>query len=198
MNRIEIKNEAKKRVKDNKWILWKPILVIFAISFIVGFAMESAGIEEDSYLNIFATIFVLPLSVGLIKYYLDFYRNKKLDWREMFKFYNKIIPMLVIYILVLSMITIGMVLLIVPGIILSMMFAMVFYLLADGEEEIIETIKKSCDMMKGHKMDFFVLNLSFIGWMILSCLTFGILFIWVIPYIQMSQIIFYEKLKHKK
>ena len=37
-------------------------------------------------------------------------------------------------------------------------------------------------MMMGHKMDYFVLTLSFIGWHILAIFTLGLLEIWIIPY----------------
>ena len=50
-------------------------------------------------------------------------------------------------------------------------------------------------MMKGHKFDLFYLYLSFIGWFILSILTCGVGFIWLIPYVQMSVAAFYEDLK---
>ena len=36
--------------------------------------------------------------------------------------------------------------------------------------------------MNGHKMDFFVLQLSFIGWHILAVFTLGLLEIWIVPY----------------
>lgn len=37
-------------------------------------------------------------------------------------------------------------------------------------------------MMNGHKMDYFKLELSFIGWHLLAVLTLGILEIWIAPY----------------
>ena len=49
--------------------------------------------------------------------------------------------------------------------------------------------------MYGHKTDLFVLGLSFIGWYILSILTCGILFIWVIPYVQTATVKFLYDIK---
>ena len=46
--------------------------------------------------------------------------------------------------------------------------------------------------MKGKKGDYFVLMLSFIGWAILACFTFGIGMLWLYPYIQVSLVSFYE------
>ena len=54
-----------------------------------------------------------------------------------------------------------------------------------------EAITKSREMMKGYKFKLFSLYLSFIGWMFLSLLTFGILFLWLYPYIETSISQFY-------
>ena len=50
-------------------------------------------------------------------------------------------------------------------------------------------------MMDGHKMDLFLLILSFIGWFLLSILTLGIGLLWLIPYMYTSIAHFYEQLK---
>jgi uncharacterized membrane protein len=57
----------------------------------------------------------------------------------------------------------------------------------------MDVIKKSWNMMNGHKADFFELILSFIGWFLL-CL-FIIPMIYVIPYFILTVAIFYEELK---
>jgi uncharacterized membrane protein len=49
--------------------------------------------------------------------------------------------------------------------------------------------------MKGHKCDFFIFQLSFIGWYLLVGLTFGIMSIYVIPYVQIATANFYQALK---
>ena len=53
-------------------------------------------------------------------------------------------------------------------------------------------------MMQGHKMRYFELMLSFIGWYLLSILTFGIGLIFLAPYIQMTFVCFYEDIKIKQ
>lgn len=58
----------------------------------------------------------------------------------------------------------------------------------------IEAMGLSIKMMKGNKWKFFVIELSFIGWAILSALTFGIGFLWLIPYISLTQANFYRDL----
>lgn len=73
---------------------------------------------------------------------------------------------------------------------------MVPYILRDHPElSITETLWTSRMMMKGHKWEFFVLELSFIGWALLCILTLGIGYLWLIPYMQMTIAKFYEKIR---
>ena len=87
-------------------------------------------------------------------------------------------------------------LLIVPGIVKSLSYAMTPFILKDNPKASYDkAIIYSMRLMQGHKMDLFVLYLSFIGWFILSCLTLGIGFVFLVPYCQMSLARFYEEVK---
>lgn len=61
-----------------------------------------------------------------------------------------------------------------------------------------ECCKKSMEKMKGNRGNYFTLTLSFIGWALLSILTLGIGFFWLIPYINVSYVCFYEEVMGKK
>lgn len=90
----------------------------------------------------------------------------------------------------------GLILLVIPGIILGFAYAMVPYILHDHPElSATETLQMSRMMMKGHKWEFFLLELSFIGWAILCFFTLFIGYLWLAPYIQMTITKFYEKLR---
>ena len=65
----------------------------------------------------------------------------------------------------------------------------------DENTKPMEVLDKSKSMMEGHKWEYFVFNLSFIGWFLLIPITLGIVLIWLIPYIQTANIMYYEKLK---
>lgn len=60
-----------------------------------------------------------------------------------------------------------------------------------------ESVEKSQSLMKCNKGNYFVLTLSFIGWAILACIPLGIGYFWLLPYIQVSTICFYEYLAGK-
>lgn len=89
-------------------------------------------------------------------------------------------------------------LLVIPGIIKSFSYSMAYYILLDNPEYTAsEAIKKSREMMKGHKLDLFILCLSFIGWFILGVFTLGIAYFWIYPYYTTTVSYFYLNLVNK-
>ena len=87
-------------------------------------------------------------------------------------------------------------LLVIPGIIKAYSYSMTFYILRENPEMTAgDAITASQKMMDGHKMDLFLLSLSFIGWAILASITFGIGYLWLIPYIYTAYAAFHETLK---
>ncbi len=89
-------------------------------------------------------------------------------------------------------------LLIVPGIIKRYSYRMAPYILADRPElSGTEVLTLSRQMMNGHKWKTFVLDLSFLGWNILSALTFGLLGVFYVnPYRQCTNAELYRELKN--
>ena len=89
-------------------------------------------------------------------------------------------------------------LLIVPGIVKSYEYRMMPYLYADDPTMTKErAFAESKRMMTGQKWNAFVLDLSFLGWGILSALTFGILgLFYVNPYQCQTNAALYEKLRY--
>jgi uncharacterized membrane protein len=86
--------------------------------------------------------------------------------------------------------------LMVPGFVLAIAYAVVPFVLHDRPElRPVEVLRESRMMMQGHKLEFFLLVLSFIGWAILAIFTFFIGYLWLAPYIQMTEVKFYEQLR---
>ena len=83
-------------------------------------------------------------------------------------------------------------LLIVPGIVAAYRYAMAPFLLAEHPElSATEAIEQSKQMMAGNKGRLFCLNLSFIGWFLLACLTWGVGFFFLAPYTKAAETGFY-------
>lgn len=73
---------------------------------------------------------------------------------------------------------------------------MAYYIMLDHPEmRPLEAIKESKRIMNGHKLDYFILQLSFLGWAILGIFTFGILWLWLIPYMNVTNCHFYNEIK---
>lgn len=72
---------------------------------------------------------------------------------------------------------------------------MTVFILKDTNLSFDEAIVRSMDMMEGYKMKLFLMFLSFIGWAILCCLTLGIGFLWLYPYVVASIAAFYEDVR---
>lgn len=78
---------------------------------------------------------------------------------------------------------------------LTLPFVLVYYILADNREiGGMEALKISARMMKGRKLKFLLLKLSFIPWMLLSVFTLYIGLLWLLPYMDMAAVIFYMDL----
>ncbi|MCR4963077.1 MAG: DUF975 family protein [Firmicutes bacterium] len=89
-------------------------------------------------------------------------------------------------------------LLIVPGIIAAFRYSMAFYLMAENPDMgIRESVSRSKQMMHGHKGRLFCLWLSFIGWALLSVVTCGIGFFFLIPYVDAATAAFYLNLQNR-
>lgn len=90
-------------------------------------------------------------------------------------------------------------LLIVPGIVKAYEYRMIPYLLAEQPEMTKEqAFAESRRMMDGQKWRAFVLDLSFLGWHLLSVLTLGILEIfYVAPYVNATDAALYEALRYE-
>ena len=97
-------------------------------------------------------------------------------------------------------ITIGIMLLIVPGILLTYGLRFIMLVLYDARErgertDLFYVLAQSYRITRGYKFDLFVLDLSFIGWSLLVGITAGIANLWVEPYIQLTTAAFYEQLR---
>lgn len=77
----------------------------------------------------------------------------------------------------------------------TLSYALSYFILFDNPNMTgKEIIGKSQSLMMGNRWKLFCLSFSFIGWMILATFTFGIGYLWLIPYMMVAMICFYEEL----
>ncbi len=156
-------------------------------------------VSAISVLSALASIFIsIPLEVGVYNVYMRLYKDKddkkfshlffvfkgENYWRILgLEFLRGIFTFL------------WSLLFIVPGIIKSISYSQAHYFLLDDPSlKANDAIKKSKEIMKGHKWEYFVLSLSFILWYLLCVVTFGIASIYVNPYVEMTFTCYHYKL----
>lgn len=61
-----------------------------------------------------------------------------------------------------------------------------------------EAVEKSAKLMNGNRGRYVLLMLSFMGWLILCIFTLGIGYLWLLSYIQVATVCFYEELKDRE
>ena len=89
----------------------------------------------------------------------------------------------------------ALIIIFVPITILSLLLSQVYFILADQKtKSASKAIKMSWNVMKGKKMKLFLLQLSFIGWAILSVFTFFIGLLFLYPYMLTTYAKFYQNL----
>lgn len=199
MNFIEIKEEAKKLTSKHILKFWKSSLLVFASSIALAIIL---GIISGGVLAFITELLALPLYIGFISYILSLTREEEVSLTDIFQDYKKIGLIVVTLIISYVFIIFGYILLIIPGIMIAFSLVMVGYLLADSKETSISEarniIRESIEMMNGYKLDYFIFELSFIGWYFLGAITFGIAYIYVIPYFTFANTIYYQRLKEKR
>lgn len=78
-------------------------------------------------------------------------------------------------------------------------WSQVYYILYENEDmPVLDIFSKSMDLMEEHKITYIILNVSFIGWVILGTITIGLLYLWLIPYILVANTNFYYELKKQE
>lgn len=138
-----------------------------------------------------------PFELGATMCSADISEGKKGEFDLVFKGFNRFGDSLAAYLLRDVFIALWSLLFIIPGIVKSYSYAMTFFILRDNPAlSTTQAITKSREMMNGHKGKLFLMDLSFIGWELLSLFTFGILGIFYVrPYRNVAYAEFYQSLK---
>ncbi|MBN1995930.1 DUF975 family protein [candidate division KSB1 bacterium] len=168
-----------------------------AVGTVVVYYLVFFGISLVPFLGSIASIIIAgPMVLGLALFFLSIVRkNPPAKLEQIFQGFNNIEKTLPAYLLQMIFIFLWSLLLFIPGIIAAYSYSMMFYIIADNPEiGALEAITRSKQMMNGNKWKLFCLSLRFLGWAILCIFTFGIGFLWLLPYILTSYVHFYEDL----
>lgn len=219
VTRKELKDNARQSLRGN----WGWAIIVFLITAIIFGIFTGAGHWlDETYINYDGTNifyqFASPIGsillwigsfIGLSRNiaFLELRDDQKEEKPYMAAFSvfteNRFGPELINFVLVSIFTFLWTWLLIIPGIIKAYSYSMTPYIVKDmvaSDKQVGATdgLNASKELMKGHKMNLFIFDLSFLGWNILAAITCGIGYLWVTPYYQTAKANFYRHIAGDK
>ena len=184
----ELKTLAKAQINGKIGVLFVIYLIVIGITLVVGFVPVFGSIANFILGSMF--------SLGVSWVFLKIARGEEISVRDIFYGFEDLWTAIKANFFINLFLWLWALLLIIPSIIKAHSYSMTFFILAENKGmPVLEAITLSRKMMDGHKMDLFLLNLSFIGWFFLVAITFGIAGIWVLPYYSATLTNFYLSVK---
>ena len=181
----QLMNDAKEAL-SGKWGVVIPTALVFLMIVSGNAVIPFAGIIIGG-----------PLVLGFSIFSLKLARKEEVELNDLFDGFKDFERSLLAYFLMILAVVVGFIFFIIPGIVLALGLSQTMFILADDPEiEAVDALKKSWEMMKGHKTDLLLLGLRFIPLAILSIFTLGIGFLWLIPYIQVTYANFYNAVRY--
>lgn len=174
-SRKEIKEIAKDAFYRQYWLCVGANVIVMALCSVLS------GIS----LGVAAFILVPSLVIGLNFFSVAMYRGEPSSIEDIFREgFDNFGRKLGGYLWMELFIYLWSLLFVIPGIIKAISYALTPYILADCKNvRATDALKLSMRMMEGHKWEYFVLGLSFIGWTLLTSLTCGLLYVFYVgPY----------------
>lgn len=145
-------------------------------------------------------LMTVPLSAGYVYHTLSESRHSPTRVSSIFYGFQMVWKTLGLSLLTGLLVFLGLILFIVPGVIFVYRYSMSLYILVDDPSKgIVQCMRESGQLMRGNKWRLFKLELSFIGWMLLSGLIaniigIAILDLWLMPYMYLARAAFYDEL----
>jgi len=171
--------------------------LVAALGYFIFMAIFSA--ISAASMGIGTLILTGSLTLGFVLFIIEISEGKSPQITTLFDGFKNFVNAMLLYIIQSIYLALWTMLLIIPGIVKSFSYAMTFYILKENPEMSPNAaITQSRQIMDGHKWRLFCLQFSYIGWILLSMLTFGILLFWVVPKIELAKYEFYLDLKEQK
>jgi len=190
MNLIKLMRESREKLKQH-WLIGAFICFIYVL--LVG-----APSELNTYGNLLSLLLAGPLQLGMSIYFLNIFNDKPASIENLIEGFKPLLKVLLLYFSISIVTLIGFILLVIPGVIISLGLSMSYYIFIEEPELTIEEIlKKSWKLTEGYKIELFILQLRFIPWYVLGILSFFVGVFFVIPWHQLTLINYYTFLKKK-
>jgi uncharacterized membrane protein len=174
---------ARKALKNN-WLTVS--LVHFLYMMLTSGVTMVLSILLYNTLGIASSIYTIAVTgafmFGMVHFMITFFRTGKTRIEGLFSGFEYFPKAFGLYFMMGLFIFLWSLLLIVPGIIAAYRYSMAFYILADDPTKgIMQCLNESRERMTGNKSKLFFLQLSFIGYALLSVIPMAILFVKALP-----------------
>lgn len=202
LSNTEFLKKSKEILSANYSKVMLPFFLVFLVQVILQNSQEfyshlfnNYGLYSAITYGIISFIYISLATIGLASFGLHIAREEGFEKNKLlegFKVFQKVLAVTLVYFLV---IVIGFLLLIIPGIVLSIMFSQVYFLiLKTPEKSVSELFKESALLMKGYKWQLFILYVRFGFFLILSAFTLFIWTLWLIPQYYTAFALFYDEI----
>lgn len=217
MNRQELKFDAKNKMREaavNPYvvtlILGVILMVLSGVQFILDFWGNIIGTgssvntgEASTYIVSSLVFFVIYLVIStILQFGYSSYclkvanRDGSMSYGDLFSSVRYLLKAIGLTLMISVFVLLWCILLIIPGIIAAYRYSQaIFIMVEDPNKGIMQCIRESKEMMAGHKMEYFILELSFFFWMLLGGVTCGLAYIYVYPYMTVTFANYYNSLK---
>ena len=168
---------------------------------VIGTAAGSDASKAFSPVYLVAYLFLFlisgPAVVGFCGFFLCIVQDGEANLERLFVGFRRFGKSVGAYFFYLLFFMLWYLLLVIPAIIAGLRYSMAFFIIADDEDcGPLEAIRRSKEMMVGNKWKLFCMHWRFLGWALLATIiTFGIGYLWLVPYMQTSFAKFYEDVK---
>lgn len=193
--RTELKAAAKDRLRGRWGRVGLAYLVLY-LSYMVALVMVSR-MRFASHMA--SLILTGPITLGGAIYALAVSRGDPPRFGAIFDGFEYFWKSVGLHLWRSLWILLWMLLLVVPGIIKAISYSMSFFIMADDPViGVREALVRSKAITYGYRKDLFVLGISFIGWALLSALSLGVGFFWLVPYVYVTYANAYAALRDRR
>ena len=217
-DRVEYKKIAKRQLKG-RWAT--PVLataIILAIALVIsapslvesikngdfnissgeyGFRIWKTSNALDNSLGIIIIAIIGILELAYTRLFLDLWKTREpLPFADFLSAFSNWLQGMLAALWLYLWVFLWSLLFFIPGIVKAYAYSQMFFILAENPKiGVRKAMKLSIEITRGYKGDLFMMDMSFLGWMLLACLTGSILNLYVMPYMQMSKTNAYKMLK---
>lgn len=183
MDRRQLKQRAKDVLNGN----WGVAVVTFVLNSVI------CGVAGTIIPGLGGIAISGPMEAGVDSIYMTLQREEEPSVEQIFSGFDNFVNTFLTGLLRAVFAALWSLLLIVPGIVKSIAWSQCFYILNDEPDmEAMDVLRASAELMDGHKMEYFLLQLSFLPWLLLC--VFILPMFYVVPYISATNAAYYDYL----